>query len=327
MGEDGNVCLEVNNVYASMYMYMVTALALPTAIWLMGYIIPQLYMSIRPVPDLKKRYSATWALVTGGGTGIGRSLCYKLASQGLNVVVVSLDDHSLTETLEHLRKSYPNLLFRSVGCTFSPGEPYMENIIEKTKDIRIQLIFNNAGFLVTGFLDQAPLPKLQANIECNATAAVNITHHFCKQLVSNQLPGCIVFTSSVAAYIPSPFAAMYASTKAFISQFACCLNIEVKALGIDVCAVHPSPVSSNFYDKVDHKIELMESAQKSAVSPDLLPDEIFRSVGVCVLRDIGGMAQATRIGTFFIPYNIFTMIFAAAAPYLPDYKNHNKNRT
>jgi short-subunit dehydrogenase len=105
--------------------------------------------------------------------------------------------------------------------------------------------------------------------------------------VTKKQKGCIVFTSSVAGFIPTPFAAMYAATKAFVSQFACSLHIEVKNLGIDVCAVHPSPVASNFYDKVEHKIELMEAAQKTAVPPQELPNEMFKSIGACALRDIG----------------------------------------
>jgi len=39
-----------------------------------------------------------------------------------------------------------------------------------------------------------------------------------------------------------------------------------------------------------------------------------------------GMAVATRMGTFFLPYNFFTELFATAAPFLPDYKKHNKSR-
>ncbi len=41
---------------------------------------------------------------------------------------------------------------------------------------------------------------------------------------------------------------------------------------------------------MDHKIELMEQAQKSAVGPEILPNEILRSIGCCALRDLGGMA-------------------------------------
>mmetsp|Transcript_1831 Transcript_1831/g.2564 ORF Transcript_1831/g.2564 Transcript_1831/m.2564 type:complete len:331 (+) Transcript_1831:77-1069(+) len=305
---------------------LVYVLALPTFIWVTTYLIPQIIVCFRPVPDLKKRYDAKWALVTGAGSGIGKALAFKLASQGLNVVLVSMDDDFLKQTMKDIQAEYPDLEFRSVGVTFSPGVPYLDKIKEATKDIEIKIIFNNAGFIVTGFLDQAPLGKLLANVECNATACVNITHHFLSIMVAKKLKGCIVYTSSVAGFIPTPFAAMYASTKAFVSQMASCLHIEVQNLGIDVCAIHPSPVASNFYDKVDHKIELMEAAQKSAVPPQDLPNDIFRSIGACALRDLGGMAWGTRMGTFFLPYNFFTELFTVAAPFLPDYKKHNQTR-
>jgi len=319
-------CVEGSS-FSNLSILILSFLALPTLIWLVAYSIPQIYMALRPVPDLKKRYNAKWALVTGAGSGIGKAIAFKLASQGLNVVIVTLDDDCLKQTMKELKQMYAELEFRSVGVAFSPGVDYMEKIKAATKDIEVNIIFNNAGFIVTGFLDQAPLGKLLANVECNATACVNVSHHFLQKMVASKTKGCIVFTSSVAAFIPTPFAAMYASTKAFVSQFAACLHIEVQNLGIDVCAVHPSPVASNFYDKVDHKIELMEAAQKTAVPPEDLPNDIFRSIGACALRDLGGMALGTRMGTFFLPYNFFTELFSFAAPYLPDYKKHNANRS
>jgi hypothetical protein len=38
------------------------------------------------------------------------------------------------------------------------------------------------------------------------------------------------------------------------------------------------------------------------------------------------MAMGSRMGTFFLPYNFFTELFSTAAPFLPDYKTHNKTR-
>lgn len=64
-----------------------------------------------------------------------------------------------------------------------------------------------------------------------------------RQMDAN-LKGCFVYTSSASAVLPSPFAVTYASTKAFLSMFAISLAPEVKWLGIDVLAVHPSPVAS-----------------------------------------------------------------------------------
>jgi short-subunit dehydrogenase len=302
-------------------------LAFPTTFWLLCYLIPQVYMCIRPVPDLKQTYRANWALVTGGGSGIGKAIALKLASQNLNVVIVSLDDEYLKETMQELRSLYPKLEFRSVGVNFAPGMDYMEKIVDATKDIEIPIIFNNAGFIVTGFVDQAPIGKLLTNMECNATSAMQIAHHFVRPLIASKKKGCIVFTSSVAAFVPSPFAAMYSSTKAFVSTLACSMHIELKPLGIDVVTIHPSPVASNFYNKLDHKVDLIEAAAKNAVSPNHIVNDIFRSIGAgCASRDLGTMAWCTRIFTFFIPLNTFVAMFAIAAPYLPDWKTHNKNR-
>lgn len=262
--------------------------AFPTVFWLVAYLIPQIYMCVRSVPNLKDRYGATWALVTGGGSGIGKALSFKLASQGLNIVVVSLDDDMLKNTMKELAAKYPKLTFRSVGVNFAPGVDYMTKIKDATKDIEVPIIFNNAGFMVTGFLDQAPIGKLLANMECNATASLNIAHYFGKKMVTNKQKGCIVFTSSVAGFIPTPFAAMYASTKAFVSQFAACMHIEVKSLGIDVCAIHPSPVASSFYENLDHKVDMIEAAAKGAVTPDSVTNDMLKSIGACALRDMGG---------------------------------------
>ena len=238
--------------------------AFPTVFWVVMYAIPQLFMTFRPVPDLKKRYNATWSLVTGGGSGIGKALSFKLARQGLNVVVVSLDDDFLKATMKQLKETFPDLEFRSVGCAFSPGVDYLKQINEATKDIEIPIIFNNAGFLVTGFFDQAPLGKLLANVECtyiiyvectvlflmivpsslflvnfpshsfsfcstalrpnkqtkgNLTANVNITHHFVSKLVSSKKKGCVVFTSSVAGFIPTPFSGMYGTLFTVLTFF------------------------------------------------------------------------------------------------------------
>jgi hypothetical protein len=61
------------------------------------------------------------------------------------VVVVSLDDEILKETMKQLKEAFPKQQFRSVGCSFSPGVDYLKMIQDATKDIQIPIIFNNAG--------------------------------------------------------------------------------------------------------------------------------------------------------------------------------------
>lgn len=82
--------------------------------------------------DLKKKYNAKWALVTGAGTGIGKSLAETMAIQGLNVVLVSLPDKFLEETTNELKAKFPNQEFRSVKATFDHKTDYMPAIIKVT---------------------------------------------------------------------------------------------------------------------------------------------------------------------------------------------------
>ena len=58
-------------------------LALPTLLWLVIYICSNLYMLIMGPVNMKKKYKAEWALVTGAGTGIGKSIAETMALQGL----------------------------------------------------------------------------------------------------------------------------------------------------------------------------------------------------------------------------------------------------
>lgn len=59
--------------------------------------------------------------------------------------------------------------------------------------------------------------------------------------------GGIVFTSSAAAAICSPFTTLYSGTKAFLSAFGAGLAVEVRHHGIDVLVIHPSPVRTRYF--------------------------------------------------------------------------------
>ena len=45
--------------------------------------------------------------------------------------------------MQALKENYPKLEFRSVGVNFAPGQKYMDQIVEATKDIEVPIIFNN----------------------------------------------------------------------------------------------------------------------------------------------------------------------------------------
>lgn len=315
------------------FVYFFAICGIIPVLWTAIYCLSNLYMKLAGPVNLKKKYNAKWALVTGASSGIGRELSKVLASQGLSVVLVALADNdktpphmSLNTILDELKSTYKGQEFRKIEASFNYGVDYMPAIIDGTKDIDVQLIFNNAGFIVSGFFDTTTLNAQLNNLECNTTSCVKVTHHFLQLLIQKELKGCIMFTSSVSGYFPNPFAIMYGATKAFVSQFAASLAIEVRAKGIDVLAVHPSPVASNFFNSVTHKIDALDMAKKAAVSPATVPKLMLSCVGRSHLGDLGGTAFFMRFFAAILPMDFLTGLISSVAPNLPDYQRNNKNR-
>ena len=118
-----------------------------------SYWIPKLVVSLMPTQDLKRKYDAQWALVTGSSSGSGKSLASRLASQGLNIVMVALNDRLLDDAVSELKTTFKSGQFIKVGVDLGvPG--YLDIIAEATKDLDVQIVFNNAGFMLTGFFDK-----------------------------------------------------------------------------------------------------------------------------------------------------------------------------
>ncbi len=172
---------------------------------LLTYFLPTIVQFFLPVQNLKKKYSANWALVTGASSGIGKEIAIKCAGQGLNVILVALDDNLLGETYNDLRCRYPKRQFKKIGVNLG-HEGWIESI--DTGDIDVDnanLIFCNAGYIVPGIFDHKPAVQQLCNFKCNAQSSVELTHYFLKKMKSRALVngkrGLIAFTSSSAGII------------------------------------------------------------------------------------------------------------------------------
>jgi len=311
------------------FLFITGLLAAPLLYIVTNSVVPALL----GVQDLKAKYGAAWALVTGGSSGIGKELARKLLSQGLNVVIVARDEPVFAETIKELKKQFPKQEIRQVKANLSDATgAWMADVKAATDDVNIQCIFNNAGFIVTGFFEQSSVETHLANFHCNLTANIHLTHHFYNKLISKGLKGCIVFTSSSAGFIPNPFAVMYGCTKAGVSELAASLAVEGKARGVDVHAVHPSPVNSRFTagggnDVKVHKMAAFDMAYKFATGPEVLPNQIFSAIGRSpVMVDLGSTSIVMRLVVHFLGYNLMTYGFALFAPLMPDYKNNIKKK-
>lgn len=292
-----------------------------------SYIIPVIYQCFFLVEqDLKKKYGAEWALVTGGSSGIGKAIAEKLAQQNINVVIVALPDKLLNDSVFELSKKYPNVKFVAIGANLGATDynSYLNVIKAQTKGLPIKLIFNNAGYLLPGIFNKQHLEKSLANLNCNATSHVVLTHLFANRML--ELPvsdgckrGLIAFVSSSAAFLPGPISSLYASTKCFLTSFSTSIGIELKEDGIDVVCVHPSPIQSNFFNSAKG-INMLTVFQKTAKPPSTIADTIFKAAGKCMIRDQGYFSIGSKLLLKAVDWNMMTEI----APYFissnPDFR-------
>lgn len=226
----------------------------------------------------------------------------------------------MKETRAELCEEFPRVEFRAVGCNLgAPGGTYVNTVHAATSDIAVQLVFLNAGYVLTGLYEATPLASQAANLECNAVSAASLAHVFLGRLVNARLPGCIVLTSSAAAAVASPFTVMYAATKAFVSSFGASLAVEARPRGVDVLVFHPSPVASRFYDAAD-RMSVLDFFKGIAVSPDALPGLVFGAVGRTIWRDIGMTAFGFRMMMKVVDLNFMAMAASRFLPGSPDFK-------
>jgi NAD(P)-dependent dehydrogenase (short-subunit alcohol dehydrogenase family) len=152
------------------------------------------------------------ALVTGGGTGIGRASALALARQGFSVVVTG----RRAEPLEATVRDAPEGNIRAVAADVSdPAQVtrLFDDIRERSG--RLDVLFNNAGRGTRGFaLEDLPAEEWLSVVGVNLNGAF-----FCTQaavrIMKDQTPrgGRIINNGSISAHAPRPDSAAYTATK------------------------------------------------------------------------------------------------------------------
>jgi short-subunit dehydrogenase len=287
------------------------------------YLVPLFIVYILPEQDLKKKYNAQWAFVSGGSSGLGRALVWKCASQGLNVVICALDDDLLKNTFQEAQRTFPNSEFRAIGVNLGAIDPkvYMGPIESATKDIPIQIVFSNAGYIFMRAYMKTKIEALMTNFSCNVVSHIQISHFFMSRMQRDHLKGSVFFTSSQAAFLPAPANGLYSPGKAALTALAPVLAIEGAIYGIDVGVIQAGPMNTRFQDNMT-PLDMVKSIYTQASTPEAVTSVIFRTVGRIPVRDHSLMTIIIRLFLNLINVNWFTRMLSTLLPLTADYKKY-----
>ncbi|KAH6598764.1 hypothetical protein BASA61_002839 [Batrachochytrium salamandrivorans] len=302
--------------YVTIPFFIVGFLALAT------YLLPCGLQALLPSQNLRQKYSASWALVTGGSSGIGASISERLASEGINVVIAALEDPLLKSSVDGLAKKYPKLQFRAVGVNLA-SKDFMTKIQDATNDIEIAMVFNNAGYIKPGLFTSSSIQGILANFDVNATCTLSITHHFMRKMQARGKRSLVCFTSSSGGLLPGPMSSIYSSTKAWMTNFAVSVAAEVAEDQIDVLVVHPSPIASNFYSNANG-MTVLKAVEKSAQQPTVISDVIWKCAGRTTIVDQGAVSVGLKLLLKMLDWNFLSELMVAFVRTNGDYKMFKK---
>ena len=222
------------------------------------------------------------AVITGAASGIGAGLAREAARRGMHVVLADRDAGRLAEVAAAIGGA-------ALAVPTDVADPAaVEALAERVYAAhgQVDLLFNNAGLMSTGFSWEIPADKWQQALAVNVGGVVNGLRAFVPRLVAAKRPARIVNTSSIGGFLPSPLMAPYSATKFAIVALTESLAGELQMLGsqVAVSLLAPGPVKSDIFREAPSQSskafvdQMVKMTDANGVTPDEFARRVFDAV-------------------------------------------------
>jgi short-subunit dehydrogenase len=190
--------------------------------------------------------SRKFAVVTGASTGIGFELAKCCARGGYDLLICA-DEPQIFNAAETLREL--GVTVQAVDADLATTEG-VDELYGAANGRPIDALLANAGHgLGKAFLDQ-DWDRLRHVIDTNVTGTAYLVHKIGKEMRTRK-SGRILFTGSIAGFMPGTFHAVYNGTKAFVDSFSFALRAELKDSGVTVTCLMPGATETEFFERAD----------------------------------------------------------------------------
>ncbi|MFC4024492.1 SDR family oxidoreductase [Oceanobacillus longus] len=208
---------------------------------------PGIETKMNPEPKyIRKNYKGSEklknkvAIITGGDSGIGRSVSIHFAKEGADIAIIYLDEHEDAQDTKRLVENEDRkclLINGDIG-----NQSFCEAAVTEVLDTygKVDILVNNAGeqHPQDSFMDITS-DQLEKTFRTNIFSMFYLT----KAVLPNLKDGSsIINTSSITAYKGNPSLIDYSSTKGAITSFTRALSGELAEKGIRVNGVAPGPI-------------------------------------------------------------------------------------
>lgn len=200
------------------------------------------------MPSLSEALEPFSAVVlTGGSSGIGKSFIELAAKVHARLVFCNLSRRSPPENIfpnAEKRLNHFSCDLRRPAEIGRAADEVGAWLARRAPEGRILLI-NNSGIGAFGRFPEPNLARELEVIDVNVRALVQLTGLLLPQLKARG--GAILNVASTVAFQPTPFAATYGASKAFVLHWTIALNEELRGTGVRALAVCPGTTRTDFF--------------------------------------------------------------------------------
>ena len=188
------------------------------------------------------------AIITGASAGLGREYVAHTVKMFPSLECIWLIARR-EDVLKEIAAEYPNKKFKILPLDLTNKEELAllkTALAEEQPDVK--LLINNAGVGKLGNIAECDAENQTKMVDLNCRAltfAVSVTLPYMKR-GSN-----IINIASIAAFAPTPRMTVYSATKAFVYAYSAGLQAELREHGINVTAVCPGPMATEFLARAD----------------------------------------------------------------------------
>jgi len=186
------------------------------------------------------------ALVTGASAGIGEAIARGLARRRVPQLLVARSGEKLEALAEELR-SLSGVAVEALALDLA-ADGAARRLFAATEEAGkpVGLLVNNAGFGFYGPQAEQGLDRTLRMLRLNVQALVELTDRLLPPMRARR-SGLVLNVASTAAFLPVPYMAVYAATKAFVLSYSHALHEELRGTGIVVTALCPGTTRTDFH--------------------------------------------------------------------------------
>jgi NAD(P)-dependent dehydrogenase (short-subunit alcohol dehydrogenase family) len=200
-------------------------------------------------------------IVTGGASGIGRSLCDQLARHGAYVVMADINFEQVEKAAESLLEK--GLKVKAVHLDVTDELAFKKTIEDTAAEYgQLDYLFNNAGIAVLGEVHNLTMDHWRKVFDVNLNGVLHGTFH-AYQLMVKQGSGHIVNLSSVEGVLPFPTTVSYVGTKHAVFGLSESLWVEAADMGVDITIICPGYIRTPMLDSSEAVNTTMDTWKKS----------------------------------------------------------------